>query len=56
MTEPKDQINNFVSHPAVSRYLGRGVKIVAAFAIVGCILLYVAITCLSNIITGALPH
>jgi hypothetical protein len=50
-----DQINRLISHPAVKGYLGKSIKIIAGFAVLGCLLLWGAITCLSNIICGALP-
>jgi hypothetical protein len=51
-----NQINSFVTNPKVSGYLSKTVKAVAGMAILGCILLWVAITALSAIITNALPH
>jgi len=67
MTEEKNDtniepVNNFnseigkiVQNPRVTNYLGKSIKIIAAFAVVGCILLVVAITAISNILTNALP-
>jgi hypothetical protein len=51
----QDQLNRLISHPAVKGYLGKSIKIIAGFAVLGCLLLWGAITCLSNIICGALP-
>ena len=50
-----DPIGNLIRHPAVAGYLGKSIKIIALFAILGCVLLWGAITALSNIIGGALP-
>jgi len=50
-----DQLTKLTQHPAVKGYMGKAIKVVAGFALLGCLLLYVAITALSNLITGALP-
>ena len=56
MTQARDQISQLMSHPRVKGYLGKSIKIVAGFAILGCLLLLAAVTALSNMIGNALPH
>jgi hypothetical protein len=56
MSQGQDQISKLISHPAVKGYLGKSIKIIALFACLGCLLLWCAITAISNIICGALPH
>jgi len=51
-----DPIKRLMEHPKASGYMGKAVKAVAGMAILGCIILYVAITALSNLIGNALPH
>jgi hypothetical protein len=55
-TPSADQISKLVSHPAVKGYLGKSLKLIAFFAVLGCFLMLAAITALSNIINNALPH
>ncbi|MBS1999255.1 MAG: hypothetical protein JSS86_23170 [Cyanobacteria bacterium SZAS LIN-2] len=56
MTDNKDAITKLTEHPGISRYMGKAVKAVAGLAVLGCIVLWLAITALSNLITNALPH
>jgi hypothetical protein len=55
-TPSADQLNKLVSHPLVKGYLGKSLKLIALFAILGCCLMLAAITALSSIINNALPH
>ncbi len=51
-----DQLTSLMSHPRVKGLLGKSLKAVACMAILGCLLLYCAITALTTIMNNALPH
>ena len=54
--QPHGPIGRLASHPAVKGWLGKSIKIVAGMAILGCLLLWAAVTALSTILGNALPH
>ena len=51
---PSNQTGNFLDNPKVGRYLGRATKAMAFFAILGSIVILVAVTAISNLINNAL--
>lgn len=44
-----EQIGKMLQHPMVNRYLGKATKVVAVCAILGCALLVIAITAVTNL-------
>ena len=49
-----NHIGNFLDNPKVSRYLGRATKAMAFFAILGSIVILVAVIAISNLINNAI--
>lgn len=55
MSQGAEQLTKIIQNPMIKGYLGKSIKLIAGFAILGCVLLMFAITALSALITNALP-